>query len=296
MTKRLQGILLNESVAAAIVSLICFAVYLTTMCRTVSFIDAGEFATVATVLGIAHPTGYPLFTLLAHGFLRLPIGGEEVFRLNLFSSFVVALGVGVFFKLLLASLPAGDLKHHESQNTVSAGKPGLLFAAATGSLIFGLSTTVWSQSVAVEVYGLHIVLVLLTALFVLKGTRQDAGGSDSIPRTDRCIVSAWAELRESSDDSADCSCALVFVRTFVWSEPAIVDSCGKTSAVLSARSDSLSLFPHTWQPPSAIRMGNPGEHRTHLLARVGQTVPQLDVLKLRQCGETVELFHQPFPF
>ncbi len=182
MTKRLQGMLLNESAVAAIVSLICFAVYLTTMCRTVSFIDAGELATVATVLGIAHPTGYPLFTLLAHGFLQLPIGGEEVFRLNVFSSFVVALGVGVFFKLLLASLYVGDLKHHKSQNTVSVGKPGLLFAAATGSLIFGLSTTVWSQSVAVEVYGLHIVLVLLTALFVLKGIRQDAGGSDSIPR------------------------------------------------------------------------------------------------------------------
>ena len=49
-----------------LVMAIAFGVYLMTMCRSVSFIDAGELAAVACVMGIAHPTGYPLFTLTAH--------------------------------------------------------------------------------------------------------------------------------------------------------------------------------------------------------------------------------------
>ena len=40
------------------------ALYLPTLARHVGFIDRGELAAVAATLGIAHPTGYPTFTLL----------------------------------------------------------------------------------------------------------------------------------------------------------------------------------------------------------------------------------------
>ena len=47
MNSRIRRVLLNEWFLAAVLSLVCFVVYLTTMCPTVSFIDSGELATVA---------------------------------------------------------------------------------------------------------------------------------------------------------------------------------------------------------------------------------------------------------
>ena len=74
MRAKAGHILANEWFLATSVALACFSVYLTTMCRTVSFIDAGELAAVASLLGIAHPTGYPFFTIVAHCALWVPIG------------------------------------------------------------------------------------------------------------------------------------------------------------------------------------------------------------------------------
>ncbi|HLG93332.1 MAG TPA: DUF2723 domain-containing protein, partial [candidate division Zixibacteria bacterium] len=51
------------------VFLLSFSVYGATLARTVGFIDSGELAWVSATLGIPHPTGYPLYTLLTHLFV-----------------------------------------------------------------------------------------------------------------------------------------------------------------------------------------------------------------------------------
>ena len=58
------------------------AVYLFTLAPGLTFIDSGELATVTSVLGIAHPTGYPLFTLIGWVFAHFPAGSEPIVRLN----------------------------------------------------------------------------------------------------------------------------------------------------------------------------------------------------------------------
>ncbi len=163
------------------VSLICFVVYLFTMCRTVSFIDAGELASVAGILGIAHPTGYPLFTLLAHCFLWIPIPAEEILRLNIFSSAIVALGVGAFYHVLVALQRYVLAMRRKGSEKEREEGIELRIAAAVSALIFGFSTTVWSQSVAIEVYGLHILIILLTLYTFFEGLRLDAKGALCIP-------------------------------------------------------------------------------------------------------------------
>src|SRR5437867_12522830 len=45
--------------------LVSFAVYLATLSPTVQGGDSGEFISVAYRLGIAHPPGFPLYTMLA---------------------------------------------------------------------------------------------------------------------------------------------------------------------------------------------------------------------------------------
>ena len=76
-----------------------FIIYLQTLAPTVWFIDSGELASVAITLGIAHPTGYPLFTLIGHLFSKIPIG-TEIYRMNLMSSVFCVLGVFMMFFLM----------------------------------------------------------------------------------------------------------------------------------------------------------------------------------------------------
>ena len=56
--------------------------YLFTIAPGVVQIDSGELATVQATLGIAHPTGYPLFTLIGYLFLKLPLPFTKIFQAN----------------------------------------------------------------------------------------------------------------------------------------------------------------------------------------------------------------------
>ncbi|MCX6144407.1 MAG: DUF2723 domain-containing protein [Ignavibacteriales bacterium] len=181
MKRQTFSFLHRHGPVASAAGLICFIVYLSTMCRTVSFIDSGELASVVCILGIAHPTGYPLFSILAHCFLWIPIPSEEILRLNVFSAIVVALGVGVFYYVLIAAQRHAQSMRRKGSEKGRVEGIELRTAAFISALIFGFSTTVWSQSVTIEVYGLHIVLVLLTFYAFLEGLRMDANGSGHIP-------------------------------------------------------------------------------------------------------------------
>jgi hypothetical protein len=89
-----QRLLSRPIYLAAFVALAALVVYLQTLAPSADFIDAGELATVCTTLGIAHPTGYPLFTLVGWVFAHLPIGGTAIYRLNIMAAFFTAMGAG----------------------------------------------------------------------------------------------------------------------------------------------------------------------------------------------------------
>jgi len=136
---------------------ICLAVYLLTLSPTVGFIDSGELAAVACTLGVAHPTGYPLFTLLGRLFVMLPLPWEEIVRLNMMAALLCAASVFVFFHLSRVLLEPVARRFGVS--------PPLTFGASGGaSLLLGFSQTWWSQAVSAEVYALHILLVTTTLL------------------------------------------------------------------------------------------------------------------------------------
>ncbi|MCK4597154.1 DUF2723 domain-containing protein, partial [bacterium] len=65
--------------------------YGNTLCPTVPVGDGGELICAAHGLGIAHPTGYPLYCLLGRVFsVALPLGSVAV-RINLMSAFFASL-------------------------------------------------------------------------------------------------------------------------------------------------------------------------------------------------------------
>src|SRR5437762_3277993 len=72
-------------VAAAALGVVILAVYVRTLAPTVAGGDSGELITAAYTLGVAHPPGYPLYTLLAKLFTLIPIG-TIAWRVNLFSA------------------------------------------------------------------------------------------------------------------------------------------------------------------------------------------------------------------
>lgn len=133
-----------------------FAAYLQTIASTVDFIDSGELATVPSVLGIAHPTGYPLWTLVAHVFSTMPIAKEEIVRLNIFSAFITAGAAVMLFYVMLFLLRVDN----DEDNSL------LIFVPAVFSaLTLAFSQTFWEQSTSVEVYALHLFLICATILF-----------------------------------------------------------------------------------------------------------------------------------
>ncbi len=151
---------------------ITFAVYCITLAPDVTFTDAGELAAVASTLGIAHPTGYPLFTLLGHLWTLLPIPGTVIFRMNLFAAFCTAASAGMFamlVRIFLQRLRSAEISP---------------IAILTSALLFGFSVTVWEQSCSVEVYSLQLLLFNVILILFMKAI----GGKEA----SQMALWAWA--------------------------------------------------------------------------------------------------------
>jgi hypothetical protein len=148
----------DHAVAAAL-WLAVFLIYLQTIASTVGFIDSGELATVPYVLGIAHPTGYPLWTLVTHIFSHLPIAKEEIVRLNIFCALVTSFAAVLFYYSMLLLFRAGIETKNPFQSLIPA-----LFSA----LVLAFSQTFWDQATSIEVYAFHLFLLSTTLLLFLR--------------------------------------------------------------------------------------------------------------------------------
>jgi tetratricopeptide (TPR) repeat protein len=158
---------------------LAFGLYLLTLAPSVDFIDSGELSAAAWTFGIAHPTGYPLFTLLAGAWSHLPFGGSVIGRLNLLAAAWCAVAVGLLVVLIQALLAvpvphppeaaAGrrSKKSHDSRPLPWLDERWHLVMAIFGALAVGLSETFWKTALSIEVYSLHLVfLALVLWLFV----------------------------------------------------------------------------------------------------------------------------------
>lgn len=168
---------------AALVSVAAFLVYVRTLAPSVTFIDSGELAAVAFTLGIAHPTGYPLFTLLGRAFAYLPLATEEIVRLHLLSAILCAAGVYVFY-LLVHDVLSGVSRRSSLFRSKQKDAPGthVRIAAAAASLLLAFSETYWSQAVAIEVYSLHVLLVIVALYCFFRAAIGHLWSEDDAPQ------------------------------------------------------------------------------------------------------------------
>jgi hypothetical protein len=172
MPPRFSAFLRSDNTLGSLLVLVALAVYWTTLAPSIGFIDAGELAAVAHTFGIAHPTGYPLFTLAAGAFSHFPIGGTVIWRLNLFAALCCATSVFFYFRVFLALLQTEESASENSRRIVEA-KPASIqrWAAAVGALTLAFSTVFWKQSTGIEVYSLNLLTVSLVLFFFVKATR-----------------------------------------------------------------------------------------------------------------------------
>jgi hypothetical protein len=135
--------------AALPVAAIALALYLRTLLPGVGLWDTAEFQTVGPVLGIAHPTGYPTYTLLAWAAaVLLQPAGDEALRANLLSALLVAAACGVV---------AGV-------TTVLSQR---LSAGIIGGLVLAVAPAAWSVGQRADPHALHLLLMaLIVALLV----------------------------------------------------------------------------------------------------------------------------------
>ncbi len=185
LTFRIGDYFIASSLAA-----ISLLAYLFTMSRSISYIDGGELTTVLWTLGIPHPTGYPLFTLIGYAFVHIPILTDVAERANLFAAVCTAASGGIFYFVFLRAqlclggkiAPGRDEKQRQTIKVASTTRKDPERDMRLASIIAGISlifsSTFWDQSTSIEVYPLQLVLfasILVVWLgFYLSPTRWRA--------------------------------------------------------------------------------------------------------------------------
>ena len=143
---------------AGMLAAAALALYVATLAPTVLPGDPGEFQFVPPLLGIAHPTGYPLYCLLGGAWSRLPLASplaapvaDVAYRMNLFSAVAAALAAGLAYPTILAVL---------RQAVPDLGPTPRRLVGVLAAAVLAVTPTLWSQAVIAEVYGLNTLLVV----------------------------------------------------------------------------------------------------------------------------------------
>ncbi len=144
----------------------CFAAalagYTATLAPTVTLEDSGELIVAADYLGVPHPPGYPLWTLLAwlcsrvFAFVTFHGHPNPAWGVAFLSALSAAAACGLVALLVRRS---GALWLHKINPAAPAGLTAAAGVAA--GLLLAFSPVLWSQAVIAEVYALNALFVAL---------------------------------------------------------------------------------------------------------------------------------------
>ncbi len=157
---------------AAAVAAGVFVLYLLTLAPTTAFWDTSEYIAAAKVMGIPHPPGNPLFTVLAHAFGLLPLAASYAVRLNLFAAVTSAASAGLWF--LVADRWLQD---------IVPVRWARLVAATSGIVVSAFSWTVWNQSTVNEKVTVSLFSIALVTWLAVHWGDDEPG-----PHRDRWLV------------------------------------------------------------------------------------------------------------
>lgn len=181
-------------VCASVVFAFAIALYSVTLAPTVTLVDSGELIVSAYTLGVAHPPGFPLYTILAHLATLIPLGNIAE-RVNFASAIAAALACAVLtllvFELLLSMPLASKLRRRaqkkdrrergaKKSSSPSAGEANvfqnisqamLLAPGLLAGLLFACSRSIWAYATIAEVYTLNTLLIVTIFYLMMRWRR-----------------------------------------------------------------------------------------------------------------------------
>ncbi|MDD5483115.1 MAG: DUF2723 domain-containing protein [Kiritimatiellae bacterium] len=166
---------INDWLAFAVAFAIALFVFAWTLAPTVTLEDSGELVVAADYLGVPHPPGYPIWTMLAwlfqaiFGFMRYYGQPNPAWGVNFMSAFFGALLAGNVALLISRSgLDMLQFRRHE-ENQPSTGNEKIISWASgvSAGLLLAFCPYIWSQAVIAEVYTLNAFLhvLIMTLLY-----------------------------------------------------------------------------------------------------------------------------------
>ena len=141
-----------------------FVVYLFTMHPTVYWGDGIELTAASHVLGVAHPTGYPLFMLLGKIFQIIPLGVVG-WRMNLLSVVSATWLVVVVFQM-------GVLIYAKVSPALAENERLLKFTSLSVALIVAFAKGIWYPAGLTEVYLLNAAGIMTIVWLALLASEK----------------------------------------------------------------------------------------------------------------------------
>ncbi|MGA7614466.1 MAG: DUF2723 domain-containing protein [Thermoanaerobaculia bacterium] len=214
-----DGISGPDRLLAAVLAIATFAVYVSGACRTIFVGDSGELVTAAHVLGIPHPSGYPLYVLLGKLWTLVFPFGSIAWRMSIFSALFAAAAVGV---LALAVRETG------------AGR----IAAAFAGLLLAFSGSFWAEANIQRVYSLNALAVALATLLAFRWFRTR--------RTSSLVLASVVCGLGAANHTFMAVYAIALAIAVVWCEPAVLRQWKLLGA--SAAAFVAGLLPYLYLP------------------------------------------------
>jgi len=138
--------------ASAIAFLAPLAIYVASSPQSQGFWDIGEMQTVPYILGIPHPTGFPVYVLAGWLADHLIPFGSVAWRTNVMSAAAMALAAWCVYATV---------------NEIE----GKRWLGALGAIAFGVGDIVWTRAARAEVHAVLLAFVALTLWLVVRWRR-----------------------------------------------------------------------------------------------------------------------------
>lgn len=166
----------SDWIACLVTFVISLAVYVFTLQPTVGLEDSGELIVASDYLGVPHPPGYPIWSLLTWFFQwvfhAVSFHGHPnpAWAVNLFSAVSGAAACGAL-ALLISRSGMDLLRSLKKESSMLGEQTESLFCAAagiSGGLLLAFGQGMWSQAVIAEVYTLNIFFQSLMLVFLYR--------------------------------------------------------------------------------------------------------------------------------
>ncbi len=159
---------------------ISLIVYTLTLAPSVTLEDSGELIVAADYLGVPHPPGYPIWTVVSwffqwiFGFVTYHGQPNPAWGVNFASAFTGAVACGVVAMLVSSSGKAilGSYNFAKENLIEKTREHFAGFAGVSSGLLFAFTQCMWSQSVIAEVYSMNIMFQSFVLLLLYQWMRQ----------------------------------------------------------------------------------------------------------------------------